>query len=132
MGVCKGKKLFDRFNGVVTEYSRLPDLAKKAVDVFYKEELVKQFGDQQPFGYVLVPLNEIIKAVQESDDCYADFAKYHVEDMALGDVPIHNDIWPVILDADFDEVIWDGWHRFHCYVDKQIETVPAIWPMFGS
>lgn len=52
--------------------------------------------------------------------------------MEVGDTPDHKDVWAIILDADYEDVIWDGWHRFHCYIEKNISVIPAILPMFGE
>jgi hypothetical protein len=35
-------------------------------------------------------------------------------------------VLPVILDFDNDELIEDGWHRFHGYYDKGLKKVPVV------
>jgi hypothetical protein len=34
--------------------------------------------------------------------------------------------WPVILDST-DQLLQDGWHRFHCYLLRGDKTIPAVY-----
>ena len=44
-----------------------------------------------------------------------------------GPVVNHKDAsWPVILSGFPDELIQDGWHRQHCYLNKGFPVIPCI------
>lgn len=62
---------------------------------------------------------------------YDGFDQYHhdyVQDgQKLGDMPDHPSVsHAVILGAADEDVIYDGWHRFHDYVRKGVTEIPCV------
>lgn len=114
-------------------YRDLPYKAKRAVNVFYRDELGVDLGREQSFGYVELPMGALTKAIESTIKEFESFDDYHQWYIEWGkDISCHRSIWPVILDAADDEVILDGWHRFHEYFEKGVKFVPCILPMFAN
>lgn len=99
----------------------------------------KEYGSEK-FGLVVLPTEEIIRAIMSRDsDMTDDFGKgvenfpaYHDWYLNhIGQMPNHkNSIWPVILRGESGrpfEFLEDGWHRFHDYVRKEVKEIPALW-----
>lgn len=129
----KGHKLYRKYRGKKMKFMDLPEYAKKAVEVYFIEEFEMDIYGNTVFGYVEIPRIELEKHIENGVDFrYNNFEEYHQWYMGGGDIPEHTEVWAVILDSDIrtDEVLLDGWHRFHCYVEQGIETIPAILPMF--
>jgi len=49
---------------------------------------------------------------------FGNFENYHRDYMLGGDVVKHRRIWPIIIDNCCEDLIFDGWHRFHWYCEK--------------
>lgn len=126
--MLKGIDLFNKFNGTYIEYDKLPECARKAIDIYFVNEFGITYESNDIFGYVVVPLNELIIAVQNSDEDYVDFEKYHQDYMSRGDVSSHETVWALILDLYSNDIILDGWHRFHSYIEKGINLIPMVFP----
>jgi len=128
-------KLYNKYKGKEMKFKDLPEQAKKSIEVYFIEEYEVEIYDDTIFGYVEIPRIELEKAIENHVDFrHKDFKAYHQWYLEGGDIPGHIEVWAIILDTDIrtDEVIFDGWHRFHCYVEQGIEVIPAIVPMFAE
>ena len=92
------------------------------------DDYSKAFGDIEiTFGilqldYIIEKLNSWIKY----ETCHKDFNEWQ-EWYQSGETPNHGgSIFPIIVQEDWEEYIWDGWHRFSYYVDKGLTDIPAI------
>lgn len=122
-------ELVKKLNGTEIAYKDLPQNAKNSVDVYYRNEFCYDIKDDDVFGYVEIPMKELKAVIGCPDNLpYKTFEEYHKWYMDGGDIPSHKDVWAVILSSD-DEIILDGWHRFHSYVEKDVKMVPCIYPI---
>ena len=89
------------------------------------------------FGYAVIPMARLVRAIEtrKESDLYIDFIKdggtfedYHKWYIKQG-LPSHGagKRWPVILSGFNEEVIEDGWHRFHLYYKQGAKKIPIIW-----
>ena len=129
--ICRGKALFLKHNGKVINYDNLTILAKRAINQYYVDENGIYFDNDQVFGYALIPIEDLIQAIGSADSNFSNFTEYHDWYILGGDTLSYTEVWPLILDADTDDVIWDGWHRFHTYVESNIKVIPCVLPMFS-
>lgn len=119
----------EQFNGLVIPFRRLPVHIKKAIYVYYTFELEHVIRSDDVFGYIEVPIEVLTNAIGCPQELgYANFDEYHKWYIEGGDIPQHESLWPIILSGDA-EIILDGWHRFHSYVDKGIQVVPCVYPI---
>ena len=79
------------------------------------------------FAYGLVPMKELTKEIAEIMG-YDSFKDYHKDYTSDNYVPKYKkeSVWPIILDVDNEELIEDGWHRFHQYYKMGLNKVPAV------
>lgn len=109
------------------------------------EEIRDEFPSYLPFfrrkyggtkwGYVEVPMRELTSAVMQTTigEDFPSFDKYHRSYVrsarSSGRWPAYSkkSPWPVILSPDDDEIMEDGWHRFHRYYDLGLRNVPALY-----
>ena len=79
------------------------------------------------FAYGLVPMKELTKEIAERMG-YDSFKDYHKDYTSDNYTPRHKkeSVWPIILDMDNEELIEDGWHRFHQYYKMGLNKVPAV------
>lgn len=90
---------------------------------------VKKYGHLD-FGYVEIPTTVLCDTIlKHNPDLkeYFSFTSYHktydargYKHQATSDKP-----WPVILHC--EDILQDGWNRFHQYVKRKLPTVPAVW-----
>lgn len=111
------------------EYKKLPLSARKAIKWF----ATKDGGNcidyhTKKYGYGIIATSDIIECVMNDEDIkdFKSFAEYH--DWYDVDV-IHpiQDIdkrWAVLID---NEIIVDGWHRFHSYINSGYNEIPVIY-----
>lgn len=126
-GQSRAMKLFRQFGGKVYSAADLPQAGKNAIRVYYVEELGQEVDPASQWGYVEIPTEALTQAIGGHDD-HDDFQSYHQEYIS-SDMPDHpSAYYAIILDDDdvHGELIWDGWHRFHDYVRKGVEMIPAI------
>ena len=69
---------------------------------------------------------------------HQNFEQYHERYLNIAR-PVDHDVtkplWPIVLasvpknedDAHYFETLQDGWHRFHCYVRKGVQKIPALY-----
>lgn len=103
----------------------------------------------QPWDHGFISLGNLIRDVWriQNDDGdsftneFKSFDEYHkwYKDNAYANYPwmreTPDSMWPIILGGppggpyEFNEVIQDGWHRFHWYVDRYQENkmIPVVW-----
>jgi len=91
---------------------------------------IEKYGNWK-FGMVDIPTKVMIKAVMQEKDVKKDFeswSDYHqwYKDSGYVKHPRKNR-WPSILSSFDDEVMEDGWHRFHCYAGRGDKTIPCIY-----
>lgn len=78
------------------------------------------------FTYGVVPMNSLTKEIAERMG-YDTFDEYHKDYVGSNYVQKHkNSVWPIILNFDNDELIEDGWHRFHDYYSRGLKRVPVV------
>lgn len=128
-------------------YLDLPPEAREAIDAY--------FTDWKPrghFGFARIPLRQLVREVmtKNSDIRFGykgDFEAYHhwyinqakrqegwPPKWAKKDP---DSLWAIMLEAPPGSpdqgpfVIWDGWHRFHYYVDHYgpDKLIPVVWFM---
>jgi hypothetical protein len=90
------------------------------------------------FGVLDMPTQELTDAIMllEADiraDGWESWDAYHEDyqgkarrDHGRGVPEGSTEIWPIVLDLHFGNVLDDGWHRFHAYCDRGEKVVPAI------
>ena len=59
---------------------------------------------------------------------FSNFDKYHHWYISHEDTPFYEDIWPIIIATGCvsNEIIEDGWHRFHSYIRSGIKSIPFV------
>jgi len=78
------------------------------------------------FGYGLVPMKVLTDEIPDRLG-FDSFKEYHKDYVGDNIVTDHgNSVFPIILDFDNDELIEDGWHRFHSYYMKGLKKVPVV------
>ena len=110
-------------------------LTKAAKQLFIDtiDHFVRDYGDEE-FGYVAaVPIRTLIESCMKDRELAQDWnglegwKPYHKWYIGRGSKhAATSDLWPVILSCFPDETLQDGWTRFHQYVDRHLETCPAI------
>lgn len=104
----------------------------KSLDLY-----VEEYGKEK-FGMVNIPTEVLTQAIWNSKDAqesdfkktYGTFENYAEWYRNGPHMPKHpaKDRWPVILGGDpIQEVLQDGWHRFHCYVKQNASIIPCIY-----
>lgn len=74
----------------------------------------------------------VIKAASmglpEIAECFDDFDAYHRWYMGAGDVPAYGaqHRWPCIASLQEDELVQDGNHRLHAYIEAGHTTIPVL------
>lgn len=118
--------------GRVTEYKNLPEEAQKAILTFL-EDNVDEVDPDKKFGYKVIDINEISDAIMnlegsEIPEDFDTFEDYHAWYVKGGDMPDHTNFkYPVILGDFENEIIRDGWHRFHDYYRKGVKELHLVW-----
>ena len=116
--------------GYKCTYKELPESGKKALQVYYEEELEVEMHPDMKFAFCEVPMRVLTAKIAEVNKEYSPFDEYHKKYMRLP-VEDHGDsVCAIIIEnsEDTTEVIYDGWHRFHSYYSKGLEIVPCVIP----
>lgn len=119
----------------------------KSVTKYIKKNLpfwVKKYGKVK-FGMLQVPMKDfctVIQSKNNKEDDWDSFKEYHKwykgECLWKNSNKHYSEIWPSILDSDCMDldgkinpnnwdVLQDGWHRFHTYVEQGKKTMPLIY-----
>lgn len=118
------------YEGPVVDWSldtRIDDVAKddSLVRVLIDDYMSVGRNKNKSFAYGLVPMNVLTKEIADRMG-YDSFEEYHQE-YKQGYLPDHGkSVLPIILDFNNDELIEDGWHRFHSYYKKGLKNVPVV------
>lgn len=123
----KVESLFKNFGGKQYAFSNLPQAGKNAVQVYWADEFGLEISPNSLWGYVEIPVEALKQAIGGMED-HPDFESYHQWYTTGGDIPDYSNAdYAVILDNIYEEeVILDGWHRFHDYVRKGVKNIPAV------
>lgn len=84
-----------------------------------------------PATFLEIPV-DVIKAatmaLPDIGDSFVDFDAYHRWYMGAGDVPTYSaeHRWPCIASLQEDELIQDGSHRLHAYIEAGHVTIPVL------
>jgi hypothetical protein len=92
---------------------------------------VREHGDQK-FGLVTIPTAVMTAAMMKTGEHSRDYPTWEAYHQwylsSCGEVThTRRNPWPVILDDDHDELLQDGWHRFHRYVQIGLPTIPCLY-----
>lgn len=110
----------------------------KKITKYIKNNLpfwIKKYGKVK-FGMLEVPMKDFCAVVQSKNiieedwDSFKEYHKWYMGRCLWKNSNKHySEIWPSILDGDSDdwEVLQDGWHRFHTYVEQGKKTMPLIY-----
>lgn len=84
-----------------------------------------------PAKLVEIPVEAVKAAFMASSaigESFSTFDDYHHWYMGAGDVPVYgaSNRWPCIASCMEDEVVQDGSHRLHAYVEAGHETIPVL------
>ena len=98
---------------------------------------IKKYGDKK-FGMVDIPTKDLIQEImkrnrdiKEDWETFEEYKKWYLSSFGKGYVGKHisrnrSYRWPSIISGFDDEVLEDGWTRFHCYVARGDKTIPCI------
>lgn len=95
------------------------DLVKIAINDYVKVGRNKN----KSFAYGVVPTEVLTKEIAKRLG-YDTFDEYHKR--YIDDTDHKDSILPIIIDFENDELIEDGWHRFHSYYKKGIKEIPVV------
>ena len=97
------------------------------IKILIKDYMSVGRNKNKSFAYGLVPMKELTKEIAERMG-YDSFEDYHKDYTSDNYTPGYKkeSVWPIILDMDNDELIEDGWHRFHHYYKMGLKKVPAV------
>jgi len=122
---------------VVNEYTsppipfdRLPEHYRQAMEEYLPYPLKASYRIGE------VPMEVIASLVMkfagddvewDANGTFEEYHKWYVSGCVADEMPDHptHDRWPVILNS--EEVLLDGWHRFHDYYRKGAKMVPVVW-----
>lgn len=114
-----------------SSFNQLDDNYQKAVTT-YSHILSEDEVNKYRFKYGKIPTQEIIKLIwknhPEIQYEHKSFEEYHSWYINHGDTPNHSEQWAVIIGRGCisDEIIEDGWHRFHSYIKNNYNSIPFI------
>lgn len=112
-------------------FKDLPECAKSSIKRYYTHEHDIKVKNTDMFWYADIPMRAITNTlVKYNEDIRSEgtFENYH-KTYGTRDVVKHRKVWTVILYSGEDsenEIILDGWHRFHWYYERGLDTVPAV------
>ena len=105
-------------------------MIKDRIDFYISKYGHIKFGQvEMPSVDLCLEIFQRNKEIHDDFDSFQDYQKWYLKHIA-GDkfLPRHRrtDRWPCIISGFDDDVLEDGWHRFHCYVKRKDPTVPCI------
>lgn len=117
------------YEGPVVDWSidqRIDEIAKndELIKILINDYMSVGRNKNKSFAYGLVPMDILTKEISDRLG-FETFEEYH---------RFYNDketnhgksVYPVIIDSDNEELIEDGWHRFHYYYSIGIKEVPVV------
>ena len=106
-------------NNSIDEISKDDNL----IDILINDYISVGRNKNKSFAYGLVPTEILTKEITKRMG-FKTFKEYHEW---YNDNTEHGDsILPIILSLDNEELIEDGWHRFHSYYRKGIKKIPVV------
>jgi hypothetical protein len=74
------------------------------------------------FAYGLLPTKILTDEIEKySGELFSEYHKWY------GNATDHgNSILPIIINFNNEELIEDGWHRFHSYFEKGLTKIPVV------
>lgn len=97
---------------------------------------IEKYGHLK-FGYVHIPssilMYETLRRDYELKKQFSAWKDYHDWYKSFGDMPRHTNknLWPCILSGFNNEVLEDGHHRFHRYVELGVKKIPCVYYLEG-
>lgn len=93
------------------------------VNILINDYITVGRNKNKSFAYGLIPTEILTKEIAKRLG-FKTFKEYHEW---YNDNTDHADsILPIILSFDNDELIEDGWHRFHSYYRKSVKQIPVV------
>lgn len=125
--------LYNTYDGKTYRYDELPEVYRKAAEVYWVEEfgVEEEYLKKKLYGCFELPMDILIELVMQTDgikDSYNTFEEYHKDYISNEDEADYKEQWACIL-AEPDkgnEIIYDGWHRFHKYYQQGMTKVPCL------
>ena len=108
--------------------SELRDESLQDIEKF-RSRFINDYGNIE-FGFVQVPLDQLIKSVAFDEDIDAEsFIKdiYITSDLAKSGWEYEKPTWPCIFSNYKHETFQDGWTRFYRYAELKVQNVPCVW-----
>lgn len=127
--------LYNTYDGKTYRYDELPKNYRKSADTFWVDEAEITGYDlnKHLYGCFEIPMGVLVELVMQTDgikDSYSTFEEYHRDYIGVDfeDVSDYTEQWACILGEpeEGDEIIYDGWHRFHKYYQQKREKVPCL------
>lgn len=116
-------------------WDKIDSIAKRVLKTskgmqFYLDK----YGDEK-FGYANIPTSALKEAYMKAEwgadsfGCnwkdFKDYSNWYKENQ---DCPKHSpkNKWPCILSTHSEELLEDGWHRFHRYIELGCRKIPCL------
>jgi hypothetical protein len=77
------------------------------------------------FGYGEIP-SELLTVAVTKRLGYNSWDDYHTNYIHSDNTDHGNSVIPIIMNFDNEELIEDGWHRFHSYIRKGMKLIPSV------
>ena len=112
-------------------FSELEENYQQAIKI-YSYNLTDEDLTYYKFQYGKIPTAVIIELIwnfhPEIKEEYDSFSEYHEWYMNHGDTPDHTSQWAVVIGTGVvqEEIIEDGWHRFHSYIKNGFPSIPFV------
>ncbi len=116
------------YEGDVVEWSidnSIDEVSKddNLINILVNDYISVGRNKNKSFEYGLVPIETLTKEISKRLG-YETFQEYH--EWYNDNTDHKNSVLPIIISFDNDELIEDGWHRFHSYYRKSIKKIPVV------
>ncbi len=117
------------YEGDIVEWSinnSIDDISKNdnLVNILIDDYMSVGRNKNNSFAYGLIPIQILTKEVAKRMG-FKIFQEYH--EWYNDNNTDHGDsILPILISFDDEELIVDGWHRFHSYYRKNIKQIPVV------
>lgn len=123
------ERMYQQHDGRECAFSEAPAPAQNALRAYYVDQHGSPPIDSEArVRYVVVPTDVLKAAVMASPEleAFRDFSDYHDWYVRSGYMPDHSDASYALLLGGGEDVIYDGWKRFHDYVRKGVPKIPCV------
>lgn len=132
-------RLLKQYGGRLVNFASLPSGAQSALRQYESEAINAQLSPMTSgllpttkVGFARISLDVLKHAVftqlsMDEPGTFKNFDDYHKWFVREAPVPRHKTVWAIIADPYDDEILSDGWHRFHHYVRSGVQSVPVVW-----